>query len=146
MPQSFLERLIESCESRPDKPAMSIVGSDEAKYTFAEMLRAIRSVAYRLENEGVVAGERVALIGENHPSWAIAYLGTLYNGSVCVPLDPHGEIETITNFLENSEAKVAFLSPDQTERFDQIQDRLGRHIPAVVWTMENSSNGFQRFE
>ena len=146
MSQSFLERLIESCDSRPDKPAMSIVGSDEAKYTFAEMLRAIRSVAYRLGQEGVASGERVALIGENHPSWALAYLGTLYNGSVCVPLDPHGEIETITNFLENSEAKVAFLSPDQTGRFEQIQEKLGRHIPAVVWTFEGTSNGFQRFE
>jgi long-chain acyl-CoA synthetase len=146
MPQSFLERLIESCESRPDKPAMRVVGSDDNVYTFAEMLRAIRSVAFRLGKEGVAAGERVALIGENHPSWAIAYLGTLYNGSVCVPLDPHGEIETITNFLENSEAKVAFLSPDQTDRFEDIQERLGRRIPAVVWTLENSSNGFQKFE
>lgn len=146
MQQSFCERLIESFESRPEKTAMRIVGSDDATYTWGEMLERIRSVSYRLTQEGVEKGDRVALIGENHPKWAIAYLGTLMMGGVIVPLDPHGEIETITNFLENSEAKVAFLSPDQTSRFSQIEERLGRHIPTVVWNMDQSSNGFQKFE
>ncbi len=138
--------LISAFNERPDKVAMRIVGSDDEVYTFGEMLSRIRSIAYRLKQENVAFGDRVALIGENHPSWAIAYLGTIYHGAVCVPLDPHGEIETITNFLENSEAKVAFLSPDQTGRFSQIEEKLGRHIPAVVWNLENSSNGFQKFE
>ncbi|MFT3744628.1 MAG: AMP-binding protein [Pyrinomonadaceae bacterium] len=144
--QSFLRMLIDSFNQRPDKVAMRVVGSDSEIYTFAEMLQKVRSVAYRLGQENVAFGDRVALIGENHPSWAIAYLGTLYHGAVCVPLDPHGEIETITNFLENSEAKVAFLSPDQTGRFSQIEEKLGRHIPAVVWNLENSTNGFKKFE
>jgi long-chain acyl-CoA synthetase len=125
---------------------MRIVGDDSQIYTFGEMLKQIRSIAYRLETEGVAFGDRVALIGENHPCWAIAYLGTIYRGAVIVPLDPHGEIETITNFLENSEAKVAFLSPDITEKFQQIEEKLGRHIPAVVWNLENSTNGFKKFE
>ncbi len=146
MSRSFCQLLIESFDSRPDKVAMRIVGSDDEVYTFAEMLRQIRAVAYRLGQEKVEFGDRVALIGENHPSWAIAYLGTLYHGAVCVPLDPHGEIETITNFIENSESKIAFLSPDQTERFGQIEEKLGRHIPAVVWNLEKSANGFQDFK
>ena len=146
MSKSFCERLVESFESRPDAIAMRIVGSDDATYTWGEVLDKVRSVSYRLRHEGVEFGDRVALIGENHPKWSIAYLGTLMIGGVIVPLDPHGEIETITNFLENSEAKVAFLSPDQTERFSQIEEKLGRHIPTVVWNMTNSANGFQHFE
>mgnify|MGYP001484361000 CR=1 FL=1 len=133
MAESFCERLVESFESRPDKTAMRIVGVKDNVYTWGEMLRSIRSIAYRLELEGISQGDRVALIGENHPNWAIAYLGTLLRGAVIVPLDPHGEIETITNFLENSEAKVAFLSPDQTERFQQIEEKLGRKIKSLIW-------------
>jgi long-chain acyl-CoA synthetase len=146
MSQSFCEMLISAFNERPDKVAMRVVGDDSQIYTFGEMLQRIRSVAYRLQQEKIGFGDRVALIGENHPSWAIAYLGALYHGAVCVPLDPHGEIDTITNFLENSEAKVAFLSPDQTERFQQIEEKLGAHIPAVVWDLKTSANGFQRFE
>lgn len=125
---------------------MRIVGDENEIYTFGEMLRQIRAVAYRLREENVAFGDRVALVGENHPCWATAYLGALYRGAVVVPIDPNGEIETVTNFLENSETKVAFLSPNLTEKFAQIEEKLGRHIPAVVWRMENSSNGFQRFE
>ena len=146
MPTSFCERLIESFESRPDKTAMRIVGSDTDTYTWGDLLRQVRSISYRLTQEGVQFGDRVVLIGENHPHWASAYLGTLFIGAVIVPLDPHGEIETITNFLENSETKVAFLSPAQVDRFSEIEEKLGRHIPAVVWNMKNSSNGFQHFE
>ena len=135
MTQSFISMLITAFNERPDKIAMRIVGSDAEVYTFGELLHKIRSVSYRLKQEGIAFGDRVALIGENHPSWEIAYLATLYHGAVIVPMDPHGEIETITNFLENSEAKIAFLSPDQTERFTQMEEKLGRKIPAIVWNM-----------
>jgi long-chain acyl-CoA synthetase len=153
MPKSFCERLVESFGSRPDAVAMRIVGSDNATYSFGELLQQVRAVAFRLSQENVKFGDRVALIGENHPKWAVAYLGTLYRGAVIVPLDPHGEIETLTNFLQNSEAKLAFLSPDQISRFGEIEERLGRRIPAVVWSTNGSApdgrfinNGFQSFE
>ncbi|MBP7376806.1 MAG: AMP-binding protein [Pyrinomonadaceae bacterium] len=146
MSKSFCEQLIESFESRPNATAMRIVGSDEATYTWAEMHERIRSVSYRLRQEGVQFGDRVALIGENHPKWAIAYLGTLMIGAVIVPLDPHGELETITNFLVNSEAKIAFLSPDQTKHFTKVEEKLGRRIPKVVWNMGGDEDGFEHFD
>lgn len=149
MSDSFCKRVIDSFEARADKTAMRIVGDDKHIYTFGETLSSVRSVAYRLSTEGVKHGDRVALIGENHPSWAVAYLATLFNGSVCVPMDPNGEIETLTNFLENSEAKLAFIGSEVVDKFSQMEERLGRKIPAVVWSNNGdvaSSNGFHSFE
>ena len=142
--------LVEAFEKNGPAVAMSVVGSDDATYTFSEFLRAIRSIAYRLKSEGVEFGDRVAVIGDNHPSWAIAYLGTLYRGAVAVPLDPHGEIATLTNFLENSEAKLAFLSPDQIEQFSKINGNLKSKIRAVVWKVSGIDTelpeGFEPFD
>ena len=147
MKDSFIQLIIDSAESHRDKTAMQIVGEEtEGKFTFGEMLDAIRSIAYRLEKEGVAFGDRVALIGENHPRWAIAYLGMLYRGAVCVPIDPHAEIETLSNFLENSEAKLAFIGEDFIKHFHEVEERLGRQIPAVVLQDIESYNGFQKFE
>ncbi|HEY0460400.1 MAG TPA: AMP-binding protein [Pyrinomonadaceae bacterium] len=146
MNESFCQRLVDSGEKHAARTAMRIVGDEREVYNYGELLRQIRAVAYRIKEEQIAFGDRVAVIGENHPCWAIAYLATLYRGAVCVPIDPHGEIETITNFLENSETKLAFLSPDVTEKFSQIEEKLGRHIPSVVWRMESSTNGFQKFE
>ncbi len=103
MKDSFIQLIIDSSEAHRDKTAMQIVGEEaDGKYTFGEMIDQVRSIAYRLEREGIGFGDRVALIGENHPRWAIAYFGMLYRGAVCVPIDPHAEIETLSNFLENS--------------------------------------------
>lgn len=143
---SFCERVVTSFESRPDKVAMRIVGEDTATFTFKETLDRVRSVAYRIRESGVEFGERIAVIGENHPDWAVAYLATLYHGAVCVPVDPHGEIETITNFIINSDTKLVFIDKDQTDRFRQIEEKIGRKIPAVVWKYDSQFNGFQNFE
>ncbi len=145
--RSFLKRVVDSFESRSERVAMRVVGDDSQVHTFGEMLQEMRAVGYRISQENVKFGDRVALIGENHPSWAIAYLGVLYHGCVCVPMDPHGEIETITNFFENSEAKLAFIDREQVERFRQIEEKLGRSIPAVVWgDGDPLTNGFQSFD
>ncbi len=146
MPDSFITRLVDTFEARPSSIAMRIVGDDSEAYTFGESLTAIRSIASRLRSNYIDKGDRVALIGENHPCWALAYLGTLYRGAVCVPVDPQGEIETLSNFIENSEAKFAFLSSDLVEKFQQIEERIGRRVPAAVWGLETSSNGFEPFE
>src|SRR5678816_4171773 len=139
MPDSYLKRLVDSFESRTDRVAMRIVGDDSQVYTFGDTLRRIRSIAHRLKLEGVQFGDRVALIGENHPSWAIAYLGILYRGAVCVPIDPHGEIETLKNFLENSEAKIAFVGEEVQEKVQKIADRMGRNLPVVSWSAADRS-------
>ncbi len=146
MHNSFCQLIVDAAESHADKTAIEVIGGDEdTKYTFAEMLDAVRSIAFRLEKEGIAFGDRVALIGENHPRWAIAYLGILFRGAICVPIDPHGEIGTITNFIENSEAKMAFVGEDFIKSFYQLEERLGRKIPAVVLQDVQSNNGFGQF-
>lgn len=116
---------------------MRIVGDDTQVYTFGESLSAIRSIAYRLGEAGIDRGDRVAVIGENHPSWALAYLAIVYHGAVCVPLDPQGATEALANFIDNSEAKLAFVSADVENKFDAIQKSLGRPVASVVWKTVN---------
>ena len=145
--KSFCQLIIDAAEARRDKIAMRIVGEEtEGKYTYGEMLDQVRSIAFRLDKENVGFGDRVALISENHPRWAIAYYGILFRGAVCMPIDPHGEIETVTNFIENSEAKMAFIGEDFIKDFQQIEERLGKKIPAIVLQQIESSNGFQSFD
>jgi long-chain acyl-CoA synthetase len=145
MNNSFCQLIVDAAESHADKIAMEVVGVPESRYTFAETLDRVRSIAYRLEKEEINFGDRVALIGENHPRWAICYLGTLYRGAVVVPIDPNGEIETITNFFSNSEARMAFIGEEFLEKFGQIEERLGKKIPAVILQDTNLTNGFQSF-
>ncbi|MGH9883506.1 MAG: AMP-dependent synthetase/ligase, partial [Pyrinomonadaceae bacterium] len=142
MQQTFCGRLIEAAEQRPNKIAMTLLGPSAAETTsFGSMLSQIRSLAYRLSVEGIAFGERVALIGENHPNWAIAYLAILYRGAVAVPLDPAATVETLANFLENSESRLAFVSPSSVEKFHLVCEHLGKGMPTVCLQALTKANG-----
>lgn len=147
MADSYITRLIDTFESNTSRIAMRVVGDDSQIYTFGESLQFIRAIAWRLGESGVEKGDRVALIGENHPCWALAYLAILYRGAVCVPMDPHGEVETLANFLENSEARLAFISADLEAKFTgEIGKRLDRSVPIVVWSTRSKPGADRRTE
>lgn len=89
MTPKFCERVMAAAEARLDKIAMvAPTETGVEKITFGEMLTQIRSLAFRLSHEQIAPGDRVALLGENHPHWAMAYFAALFRGAIAVPLDP----------------------------------------------------------
>ncbi len=145
--QTFCQRVAEAASVRPDKVAMMLIEPKGVEtITFGSMLSQIRSIAYRLSQEQIAFGDRVAIIGENHPHWAIAYLGIIYRGAVVTPLDPSATTVALAAFLEDSEAKLAFVSPSSLEKFRAACDRLGRQIPAVALRPLEPPDGLADFE
>jgi long-chain acyl-CoA synthetase len=145
--ETFCQRLVEAASIRPDKIAMMVVGPDgKETVTFGSMLAQIRSIAYRLIQEKIEFGDRVALIGENDPSWAVAYLGILYRGAVVAPLDPAATTQALGEFLKGSEAKLAFVSPASLDKFRIACEQVGRSIRAVTLRGLTEPNGVSRFE
>lgn len=131
--ETFCQRVVDAATIRADKVAMIVFEPDGNKtITFASMLAQVRSIAYRLSLENIAFGDRVALIGENHPNWAIAYLGIIYRGAVVTPLDPAATTQALANFLKGSEAKLAFVSPASLDKFRAACEQIGSNIPAVA--------------
>ena len=145
--QSFCQRVVETASIRPDKVAMMVINGEESDaIRFGSMLAQIRSIAYRLTQENIAFGDRVAILGENHPNWAIAYLGILYRGAVVTPLDPAATTQALASFLGNSEAKLAFVSPASLTKFRSACEQLGRKIPAVALRPQIQPDGMAKFE
>ncbi|MCU1268507.1 MAG: AMP-dependent synthetase and ligase [Acidobacteria bacterium] len=126
--------------------AMTLLGAGAAETTtFGSMLSQIRSLAYRLSLEQIDFGDRVAIIGENHPHWAVAYLGIIYRGAVVVPLDPSATVETLASFLKNSETKLAFVSESSLEKFRAVSEKLGYPIRVISLQPAAEGNGAASF-
>ena len=144
---SFCQRVVDASSIRPDKVAMMVIEPKGVQtVTFGSMLAQVRSIAYRLIQEKIAFGDRVALIGENHPNWAIAYLGIIYRGSVVTPLDPAATTQAVANFLKGSEAKLAFVSPSSLDKFRAACEQIGSNIPAVTLRSLTKPDGLARFE
>jgi len=144
--QSFCQKVVDTAGNRRDKVAMVLIdGKESDQVTFGSMLSQIRSIAYRLTLEHVSFGDRVAILGENHPNWAIAYLAILYRGAVVTPLDPAATTQALASFLGGSEAKLAFVSPASLKKFHAACEQLGRKIPAVSLMPITQRNGLAEF-
>lgn len=138
--------MIATANARHDNVAMTLIEPHgKESITFGSMLDQIRSIAYRLTEEGVAFGDRVAIIGENHPNWAIAYLGIFFRGAVVTPLDPAATTQAVATFLKSSEAKLAFVSPASLDKFRSACELSGINIPAVALLPLTHTNGLGDF-
>ncbi len=73
-------------------------------------LQRVRHVALGLSQLGIKTGDRVAIISENRPEWSITDLAILSVGAVNVPIYTTQSVEQINYILQDSEAKVLFVS------------------------------------
>jgi long-chain acyl-CoA synthetase len=78
--------------------------------TAAEILERVRNVALGLYEMGVRAGDRVAIISENRPEWSITDIAILSLRAVNVPIYTTQAAEQVRYILEDSGAKVLFVS------------------------------------
>ncbi|MCX5726661.1 MAG: AMP-binding protein [Candidatus Saganbacteria bacterium] len=95
-----------------------------AGITFAEAETKIRNLGANLSEMGITHGDRVALLSENRPEWAISYLSIAYIGAVVVPLDALSKIEDLEPIINHSGAKGIIISDKFLSEIKQRRDRL----------------------
>ncbi|HEX8687535.1 MAG TPA: AMP-binding protein, partial [Pyrinomonadaceae bacterium] len=74
------------------------------------IIRRVRAVALGLSALGVRRGDRVALLSENRPDWSVVDLAILSLGAVNVPIYTTQAPEQVRFILEDSGARVLFVS------------------------------------
>jgi long-subunit acyl-CoA synthetase (AMP-forming) len=85
-------------------------------YTWAEADDHARRIAQGLLSNGLVAGDKVAIIAKNTAEWFIADFAIMMAGMISVPIYSTAGEETIRHVLSHSEAKAIFVGKlDSTE-------------------------------
>lgn len=94
-----------------DRIAMQIKeGSEYRRYTYGEMLEQVQGLSSSLIALNLRPADRAAIVMENRPEWAIAYLGIVAAGGTAVPLDIQMSPEDLRSFLETSGSRFVFAS------------------------------------
>jgi len=75
-----------------------------------ELYRDVIGTARSLAKWGIGKGDRVAILSENRPEWAVADFATLLLGAVDVPVYPTLTDEQTVAVLKDSGARVIFVS------------------------------------
>jgi len=89
-----------------------------------ELYRNVIGTARTLAQWGINKGERVAILSENRPEWAVADFASLLLGAVDVPIYPTLTEEQTLAILQDSGARLAFVSTvDQLKKVLAIKSR-----------------------
>ena len=78
-----------------------------------ELYASVVTVARALESWGIGKGDRVAILSENRPEWVFADFASLLLGAVDVPIYPTLTAEQICYMLNDSGARIAFVSTEE---------------------------------
>ncbi len=90
-----------------------------------EVLRRVRHIALGLESIGVKRGERVGIMSENRPEWALADWACLCSGMTDVPVYPTLPAEQIVHPLNDSGAVALFVSsPEQAAKAMSVRSQF----------------------
>jgi long-chain acyl-CoA synthetase len=100
------EYLRAAAASDPDGTALVEHRPDRRAVTWRELDTAADAVARALSGQGLVAGQRVALVMANRIDLPIAYYGILRGGMVAVPINPRSTTREIGRMLADSLARV----------------------------------------
>ncbi|MCP4643496.1 MAG: long-chain fatty acid--CoA ligase [bacterium] len=112
--------IVRSARLFPDNPAESYVDGEPIHYR--ELFDSVCEMATFLETRGIGRGDRVAIVSENQPNWAIAYFAITAMGAVAVPILPDFRQLEIRNILEHSESKALVVSQKQLRKFSKMED------------------------
>ena len=105
------DRVMQTRESGAWKPISS-----------AQLQAQVFATARQLQAWGIGKGDRVAILSENRPEWAIADFATLLLGAIDVPIYATQIAEQCVYLLQHSETTIAFVSTrKQYEKIASIQ-------------------------
>jgi long-chain acyl-CoA synthetase len=104
-----------------------MVGGQELTYT--ALFEQVQTISHLLHERGVIAGDRVAILGENTPNWGTVFFAVTTMGAIAVPILPDFHPTEIHQILRHADAKALFVS---RRLFPKIEDA---EVPSLATTL-----------
>ena len=128
-----------SAERFGDKVALQTLrNGDWERVSYQDILEQAGLVGAVWRRAGLERGQRVVLMSENQPDWAIAYFAAQAVGATVVPLDTHTPPEEVEQILEFTEAKALLAS----EAVYPHLPKALRSSPLPIWNINDGGLPF----
>lgn len=119
---------------------------DGKSYTYSQLGEETLRVNDILLEAGIGAGAKVALLGQNMPSWPVAYFSAVAFNRIIVPILPDFAEAEIRNVIDHSESTALFVSQRLAGKVpSEIMERMNVVIDLDTLTVLKSKDN-QRTE
>ena len=112
-----------------NRNAYAFVG--EEPKTYRKVWEETRSLIAFLEKNGIVPGDKVAILSLNMPNWGVAYFAVTFMGAVVVPILPDFSPIEVGNVLEHSGTKAIFISSSLLSRIEGFKSEYLKTVISI---------------
>ena len=112
--------------------------------TYFQVAEKVAKYHLAFEKYGILAGEKVALIGRNTPMWVTAYASTITYGAVIVPILQDFNPIDVVNIVNHSDSRILLLSRDvweklEVEKFEKLEAIVDYESLETIWEREENT-------
>jgi len=109
--RNLVSLFLQRADERGDKPFLTAkIGGNWVSITYAEAARQVCLLAEGLRRLGLNDGDRVVIVSENRPEWAIADLAIMAAGCITTPAYTTNTEADHCHILDDSQARAVFVS------------------------------------
>lgn len=121
----------QSVEKYTTKVAFSMLNGEQVTYNeFKERMLQVQDL---LQNAGLNAGDKVALLSSNMPNWSVCYFAVVSAGLTVVPILPDFSGAELDMIIQHSEAKAILVS-------DKLYTRLSKETLSTLNVVIRTKN------
>lgn len=119
---SFFDSLERRVRERPNEVALQswLPGGGAVPYTWLRFRNEVCGLGAFLQARGIARGDRVAILMENHPRWGVAFAAIRSAGGIAVPLDGQMDVDTLTDLVIHSGARLVIASERYSANARQV--------------------------
>lgn len=141
---SLLQAKSDVFSARPAVSMKTKTGWYELSY--AELSRqAIRLSSYLVE-AGIEYGDRIAILSESRPEFAVGFFGSMRSGATIVPLDIKLTSNELKSLLLDCVPKVVFLSSHLVKVFEEVKESLNSNTKCYLIDHDQQNPVYQSIQ
>ncbi len=109
----------------PVKALMLKTKTGYQELSYIETSRQAKNFAnYLIEDLGIVHGDRIAILTESRPEFAVGMFASIQTGAITVPLDVKLTVSELTSILSDCNPRVIFTSSHYLENAKQVKENV----------------------
>ncbi|MCW9045262.1 MAG: acyl--CoA ligase [Alphaproteobacteria bacterium] len=136
-------RLAQQAKSHPEE--IAIVCGDQ-RITWGTFYKRVKKVANGLKALGLTKGDKVCILASASPAYLEVFFGTLAAGCCLVPLSTMASSEALERMINDSSAKVFFLSKSMGYLADPFSGQLSGLVAGGRIALDYKQDQWQDYE
>lgn len=114
--------------------------------SYAELSRqAIRLSSYLIEL-GIDHGDKIAVLTESRPEFAVCFFGTIRAGATLVPLDCKLTSSELKSLILDCSAKILFISSRSLKAYEEIKGSLDASMQVFLLDHDQTSSTYKSMQ